>query len=123
MKVSFDIPASDVLLPSKHATILALIINELVANAVRHGFQGHQRGHIRIAAEQQGGIATITVANDGERPESIVEPERSSGLGMRIIQRLATSDLGGTFTIEPGQEGAVATIRFPIAQEIGAAIG
>jgi len=123
MKVSFDIPASDVLLPSKHATILALIINELVANAVRHGFQGHQRGHIRIAAEQQGGIATITVANDGERPESIVDPERSSGLGMRIIQRLATSDLGGTFTIEPGQEGAVATIRFPIAQEIGAAIG
>ncbi|MBA3450213.1 MAG: GAF domain-containing protein, partial [Chloroflexia bacterium] len=37
LSVRFDIPSSELRIPSKQATILALLINELVANAVKHG--------------------------------------------------------------------------------------
>lgn len=114
MQVTFDIPPSDVMLPSKQATVLALLINELVSNAVRHGFEGRERGTIRITATQEHGVATVCVENDGAAPPT-VDPDRSSGLGMRIIQRLVSSDLGGSYTLEAKEPGAAATLTFPLA--------
>jgi hypothetical protein len=37
----------------------------------------------------------------------------SNGLGMRIIQRLVTSDLHGEFSIGPSDCGSTAILRFP----------
>jgi two-component system, sensor histidine kinase PdtaS len=119
MTVSFDIQPSDVMLPSKQATVMALLVNELVANAVRHGFAGHDRGHISITASQQNGIATVTVENDGNQPPEGFTPDMSTGLGMRIVQRLVTSDLEGTFGLERAGLGTRATMTFPIAAENG----
>jgi two-component sensor histidine kinase/putative methionine-R-sulfoxide reductase with GAF domain len=113
MRVVFDIPPSRVKLPSKHATVLALLINELVSNAVRHGFAGRNSGQITITATEEQGTITVRVANDGSQPPPDFDPDKTTGLGMRIIHRLVTSDLGGSFTIEPGHPGAVATITFP----------
>ena len=119
LTVQFDIAPSDVMLPSKQATIMALLVNELVANAVRHGFSGSERGHISIAATQDKGIATVTVENDGNQPPDGFTPDMSTGLGMRIVQRLVTSDLQGSFTLERGGLGTRATMTFPIAPDNG----
>ncbi|MGI9252638.1 MAG: ATP-binding protein, partial [Thermomicrobiales bacterium] len=93
--------------------------NELVANAVRHGFAGQERGNISIVATQKNGIATVTVENDGQSPPDGFTPDMSTGLGMRIVQRLVTSDLGGAFTLERAGLGARATLTFPIAADNG----
>ncbi|HEX2282115.1 MAG TPA: GAF domain-containing protein, partial [Thermomicrobiales bacterium] len=66
LTVTFDVPPSDVRVPSKQATILALLINELVANAVKHGFSGRDHGTISIRAHQDQGEATVEIWNDGE---------------------------------------------------------
>jgi two-component sensor histidine kinase len=124
MQVTFEIPPSDVMVPSRQATVLALLINELVANAVRHGFAGRDRGCIRIVARHVAGQALVEVANDGCSPPAGFDPDKSTGLGMRIIQRLVTSDLGGSFTIRAEHPGTVATIAFPlVAEEIAAIEG
>jgi len=113
--VTFDIPESDVQVPSKQATILALLINELVANAVRHGFASRSCGTVSITAREEDGEAVVAIANDGESIREDFDPSGSQGLGMRIIQRLVTADLHGTFHIAPRDHGSIATIRFPIA--------
>ena len=115
LTVSYDIPESSLRVPSKQATIIALLINELTANAIHHGFKGRSHGRVRITARQEDGIAVIEVANDGEHIPDGFDPEASTGLGMRITQRLVTADLGGEFTILPTDDGTRATIRFPIA--------
>ncbi len=115
LTVKFDIPPSEVRVPSKQATILALLINELVGNAVKHGFRNCSRGTISITATQEHGDASITIWNDGEAIPEDFDPSGSHGLGMRIIQRLVTSDLNGDFSIGPVQNGSAAVIRFPIA--------
>ena len=115
--VTFDIPASDVRVPSKQATILALLINELVANAVKHGFAKRDRGTITIKAREEHGEAIIEIGNDGEAIPDNFDPSGSHGLGMRIIQRLVTADLHGSFHIGPSDDGSIAILRFPIAVE------
>jgi two-component sensor histidine kinase len=117
LTVTFDVPASDVRVPSKQATILALLINELVANAVKHGFSGRNRGTISIRAHQEQGEAIIEIWNDGESIPEDFDPSGGHGLGMRIIQRLVSADLHGSFSIGPSDGGSIAILRFPIAQD------
>src|SRR5680860_584374 len=112
--IKFDIPVSTLMVPSRQATIIALLINELAANAIHHGFAERTQGTITITARRDGDMAVIEVANDGARIPEGFEPAASSGLGMRITQRLVTSDLRGQFFIVPTEHGTLATIRFPI---------
>jgi two-component sensor histidine kinase/putative methionine-R-sulfoxide reductase with GAF domain len=117
LTVAFDIAPSDVTVPSRQATVLALLINELVSNAVSHGFEDRERGRITICSSRDEGLATVEVSNDGvEVPEGF-DPATSQGLGMRIVQRLVSSDLRGTFTIRSGDTGTVATLTFPVGIE------
>jgi two-component sensor histidine kinase len=114
LTVDFDIAPSDVRVESRQATVLALLINELVSNAISHGFEGRDRGKITIRAWRENSHATVEVANDGHGvPEEFV-PAESQGLGMRITHRLVTSDLRGSFTIKSGETLTVATITFPL---------
>jgi two-component system, sensor histidine kinase PdtaS len=117
LTVTFEIPPSEVRVPSKQATILALLINELVANAVRHGFADRDYGTVTITAREKNGDAVIEICNDGEAICEDFDPAGSHGLGMRIVQRLVSADLHGTFHIGPSDCGSIAVITFPLAQE------
>jgi two-component sensor histidine kinase/putative methionine-R-sulfoxide reductase with GAF domain len=114
LNVSFQIPPSDIRVPSKQATVLALLTNELVSNAVIHGFKDRDHGKIEIRTHGGGRTATLEVENDGVRIPDGFDPNQSRGLGMRIVQRLVSSDLGGSFTIDSGETGTVARIMFPL---------
>jgi two-component system, sensor histidine kinase PdtaS len=114
MTVKFDIVPSDIVVSSKQATILALLTNELVANAVSHGFRGRKHGRITIRTIRNGDFATLEVENDGQRVPEGFDPRRSTGLGMRIVHRLVTSDLQGEFNIRAIDNRTVAAITFPV---------
>lgn len=116
-KVKFSIPPSDLTVPSRQATILSLLINELTANAISHGFKGREHGYIRIRAWNDDEVAHVEVFNDGNGVPSGFDPAQSDGLGMRITQRLVTSDLRGEFSIASDEDGTTAQIRFPIADD------
>lgn len=117
IKVKFDIQTSTLTVASRQATILSLLINELTANAISHGFSNRDHGYIRIRAWEDDGMANVEVFNDGHRVPEGFDPARSEGLGMRITQRLVTSDLKGTFSIKSGPHGTTALMHFPIADE------
>lgn len=119
LAITFEIPPSTLTVPSHQATIIALLINELTANAIHHGFIGRDRGLVTITGREDDGSAVIDVANDGVRIDAEFDPKTSTGLGMRITQRLVSSDLGGRFAIGPTESGTLATIRFPMARLSG----
>jgi two-component sensor histidine kinase/putative methionine-R-sulfoxide reductase with GAF domain len=117
LMVTFEIAPSDIIVPSKQATVLALLTNELVSNAVVHGFRQREHGRILIRTERRGRIATLEVENDGESIPENFDPNLSRGLGMRIVHRLVTSDLQGEFSLESHEAGTVARITFPLVEE------
>jgi two-component sensor histidine kinase len=113
LDLEFEIPSTGIVVPSRQATILALLINELVSNAIAHGFRGRESGKIAIEAAQSGGRITVRVTNNGHQLPEGITSATSQGLGLRIVERLAHADLGGSFSIAPAAAGTVAEITFP----------
>ncbi|AUI49465.1 sensor histidine kinase [Arthrobacter crystallopoietes] len=93
-------------LPSEFATPLALVINELVTNAVEHGLDG-RTGTVWLTADREPSEAEtellkVTIADDGV---GLPEEAKSDGLGLQIVRTLVTSELGGTIEWSPREGG------------------
>jgi len=113
-QISFVVKPAPFKISSKHATVLALVLNELVSNAVSHGHGHRPGGEVVISAEQRDGLITVLVQDNGEGlpPEFLLETH--AGLGLHIIQHLMTEDLRGSFTIRNRAGGGTeAEITFP----------
>ncbi len=113
--VQFVIEPTDVVVPTRQATVLALLFNELISNSIEHGFAGLDHGQIRIRTWKSGNLVTIEVKNDGKALPVEFDPNSNSGIGLRIIQRMVESDLKGEFTLEQRHNCTVARMIFPAA--------
>ncbi len=115
--IEFDISAPGIIVGSREATLLAIIINELVSNAVRHGFAGMKHGNIQIRGFRQEGQVVLNVIDDGRGYPDSFQVESATGLGTGIIRTLVKQDLGGSFSVERRNGTTVATVTFKEAQD------
>ena len=111
-------------LPSQFATPLALVINEVVANAVEHGLNGGAGTvtleGIRSMNEAGEDTLTVIITDDGQGmggepiEESGAEAYRPStgneGLGMQIVRTLVASELNGSIRWEPHEPAGTRVI-------------
>ena len=74
-------------LPNDIAMPLALIINELSTNAVKHGASGQAKAEIRISLTREADTYALTVEDDG--PGFDLEAVRHSSSGLRLVEGLA----------------------------------
>ena len=109
--VRYDIGEGAPQIASKEATVLALVLNELVTNAIQHGFAGREGGTITVGIRAQGEEVEMRIRDDGRGLPPGFSVERG-GLGMQIVGTLVTKDLRGSFTLED-VGGTLATLRFP----------
>ena len=117
VSVTFNIQPSDVEASSRQATILALLVNECVSNAIEHGMAGRTRGTVDVRIAQEAGTIEVAIEDDGNGLPEGFTVEQNNRLGLRIAQTLASSDLGGSYTLQPRHEGgARSLIRFPAWQ-------
>lgn len=70
---------ADIWLPQDSAHCLALIVNELVTNSIKHGMNGGT-GTVRVTLEQEDGQLRLVVQDDGPGYPEFDELPRSSGL-------------------------------------------
>ena len=76
-----------VLISSDSASVLGLALNEIVTNAIKHGFRDGRSGTLAVRARQGATGATISVDDDG--PGIDGDEIRKDGLGRTLIDRLA----------------------------------
>ena len=102
-------------LPVTRATLLALIVNELVVNAAMHAFPDGQAGHVRLAVRGPGpGLAEVVVADDGiGLPEAPDRPSADGQLGLHLVPRLA-QQANAALHLD-SDRGTRATLRFAVA--------
>jgi two-component sensor histidine kinase len=112
-RIEMRVTGSDVLLPSSRATTLALILNELVHNALEHGFENRDSGSLEVRIGNEGPLVNVEVINDGEPVPPGFDPKLSSSLGLQIVASLTQNDLGGRFTLKT-DELTRAAILFPV---------
>jgi GAF domain-containing protein len=112
--VHFSIKGDEVRVGSRDATVLALVVNELISNALTHGL-ATEGGRAEIEATLVDGVVTVDVRDDGPQHPPPQPGKRSSGLGLQIIETLVNNDLSGSFALNHDlEEGwTVARVCFP----------
>jgi len=81
------------ILPSEYATPLALVLTELVTNAVEHGLKGKEDGHVTINVRRSEDSLRVSVQDDGAGLSGGLVGE---GLGTQIVRTLVEGELGGS---------------------------
>jgi PAS domain S-box-containing protein len=106
-----EFAVDDVKLPGRKATSLALITNELISNAVKHG-----KGAIDVKFRVVDRTATLTVCDDGAGFPANFDARLAANTGLELIENIARWDLGGApaYTNRP-QGGACVIIAFPVS--------
>ena len=111
--IAMRIEGPDILLPSSQATSVALILNELVQNAIEHGFgEGYDEGRLLIALGEDAREVRLTVTNDGEPLPLDFDIKETDSLGLQIVESLVRGDLQGRFTLTAEDDQTVAAIVF-----------
>jgi two-component sensor histidine kinase len=110
-------------LPAQQATSCALIVNELLQNAVEHGYTGRTEGAIHVRLRQTDDSMAIEIEDDGVGLPQGFELDSHGGLGLQIVQTLVREDLKGRFEMQNGV-GVRALISFPrrVADETRTAV-
>jgi PAS domain S-box-containing protein len=98
--------------PASKATPLGLVLNEILTNAIKHGFADGRAGTLTLRAHLDGDQAIISIADDGP---GIGSAAQSSGLGRVMISRLSRQ-VGATAVWSDVGPGTRVTISFPITE-------
>jgi two-component sensor histidine kinase/PAS domain-containing protein len=110
----FHLDGVDIWLPAQHATSCALIINELLQNAVKHGYPAQAEGTITVTLRDEGDQIVLRICDDGQGLTPGASRAQESSLGLQIVRTLVREDLKGTFDLESQDgRGTRATVTFP----------
>jgi two-component sensor histidine kinase len=111
--IRLSVDGDPLFLHAQQTTFLALILNELILNAVEHAFTGQERGEVHIHFEDLGDQCVLEVRDTGVGLPDGFTLDNATNLGLRIIQTIV-QDLRGTLTFSHnGEHGTTARIVFP----------
>ena len=100
-------------LPPEVATPLALVVVELVQNAVEHG--GPAGGQVTLDVRREAGRLRLRVIDSGVGVPAGFDPARDGGLGLQIVRTLVEGELDGALRVTPGATGGtVAQVDVPL---------
>jgi two-component sensor histidine kinase len=117
-RVDISVKGDDFLLPSGQATYVALILNELIQNAVEHGLNpstgsGPMGRELTVLVSQDEDTITLDVTNDGQPLPADFDPRRDRNLGLRIVESLVRDNLLGEFTLTYADGRTHSKVTFP----------
>jgi two-component sensor histidine kinase len=112
-QIGFSLDGPNIYLPSQQATACALIINELIQNAVEHGFENQGNGQVRLLLTDGGDQVKLDIWDDGDRLPDDFQLATTNSLGLQIVRSLVQDDLHGKLTLANQDGGVVASVEFP----------
>ncbi|MCR9173689.1 MAG: sensor histidine kinase [bacterium] len=109
ISVRVNLEANNEFADLKTIVPLGLLINELVANSMKHAYQGASEGAInmQLSSDAQKGCLLLNYWDDGKW----LEPKKENGFGLELIDIL-TEQMEGTFT----REGSRYSFEIPLEQ-------
>ncbi len=107
--VRIELRAASADLPESHAVPMAIIVHELMSNAVRHAFPEGHRGSIALAWSRAVDGVSLVVRDSGVGSADLIK-----GDGLALVEGLV-AHLGGAMVIETAADAGVGVrVRLPI---------
>ncbi len=112
-RIETVVQGPSILLTSKQATAFALVLNELVSNAIEHGYRNRTDGRIEIDLDWDGADVWVRVLDNGEGLPRDFDLATSKGLGLQIARTLVEKDLSGKIGLtDRTGSGTTAWVQF-----------
>ncbi len=108
--LALDLDLRSVHVPAQQASPVALMLNELIMNALKHAFPIGRPGRLSVTVDDADGELLVIIADDGV---GIPEAKTKSGFGSRLIKTLARQ-LQADISWRPGEPGTIVEVRSPI---------
>lgn len=105
------------LVPAATATSLALVLAELVHNAVEHGI-GAGEGVVEVLLRRLPDALVMSVHDTGAGLPAGFDSQSSANLGLAIVRTVVEEDLRGTLAFAGGR-GTTVTVRVPLGSHDG----
>jgi two-component sensor histidine kinase len=107
-------------LSASMATPLAMVLTELLQNALQHGFPYpvKDEGFLEVAAVREQERLIVTVADSGVGLPADFDLDSTTSLGLQIVRTLVVSELGGRLRITPRPGGGTeAVVDLPVGYD------
>ena len=113
-RVSFRVTGDGGIAPAEVVTPLAVVLNELLQNAVDHAF-GADGGDVVVHVSTDDDRLSIEVRDDGRGLPDDFDFDTATGLGLSIVRALVVSDLSGSISAtSPDGDGTVVALSVPL---------
>jgi two-component system, sensor histidine kinase PdtaS len=111
-------------LPGSVATPLALVLTELLQNALQHGLSrpggGPSAGLLEVAAQRRDQRLVVTVTDNGAGLPAGFDLASCTSLGLQIVRTLVVAELGGRLEIMPrAAGGTIVLVDLPLELPAG----
>ena len=116
-RVAIEVDASDIHFDLNTAIPLALIVNEVLSNALKYAFPNGADGRIFIALKEAGGTIELAIIDDGVGLKPGLDWRKADGLGLQIVRSLAGKLRGTPNLSSMSGGGSRFSIRFPRPKE------
>jgi two-component sensor histidine kinase len=113
-QITLDLDIEPVTISAAKATPLALLVNEIVGNALKHAYPGNRRGQVAIRVTKPEGDLRIAIEDDGIGPSG--QGGAVSGFGKTLIEMLVRQ-LRARIDWEDAEPGTRAIITIPLNAE------
>ena len=92
--ITINTEMNDVFMPYNKASSIALVINELLSNCIKHAFEGKMQGVIDVVCTSGSQRILLSIHDNGVGICS-AESAKDSGLGINIVKSIIQNDFGG----------------------------
>jgi len=110
--VQLALELQDIRIPTKMATTIGLIMNEIATNAVKYGFNEAEPPRFSVVSKYDGPEFELSVTNSGNPFPDDINLDDTPSLGLRLVSMLA-NQLGGEVSLTRTPQ-PLYTIRFPL---------
>src|SRR5690606_15236886 len=112
-RIRLEVESDHAVLDERAAVSVALALNELVSNSLRHAFPEERAGTVSIRLAQRDDEFWLDVRDDGVgMPAGI---PCVTGSGRSILDAVVRGELGGRIEYVPADAGTHVRLRFPFA--------
>jgi GAF domain-containing protein len=114
--VDTELDGHEVQVAARQTTTLALVLNELATNALRHGPDGAEISQLRLrfVVAREGQEVHFQLQDNGKGLTGAFELSANAGLGLNLVRTLVEKDLHGQFVLERQGLWTSANIRFQL---------
>lgn len=95
---------------SDKATSIAMVLNELLENSIKHAFTDVEQGNIKIIIKRGIMYSSISLSDDGKGFK--LENGEKDSLGLNIVNSLVKDKLNGDITIDSNENGTKTMFYF-----------